>query len=52
MAAGAPLALIIIAGALVGGMRGQPIVGILVGVALGTVIAIAVWLGDRRRNRD
>lgn len=52
MAAGAPLALVIIAGALIGGIKGQPIIGILVGVATGVVIAVAVWLGDRRRNRD
>lgn len=52
MAAGAPLALIIMAGALIGSIKGQPTLGILVGVGVGAVIAVAVWLGDRRRNRD
>jgi len=47
IAAGAPLALIIIAGAIVGSIYGQPTIGILGGVAVGAVIAIGVWLKDR-----
>ena len=48
-AAGAILALTVIAGAIVGAARGQPTIGVLGGTALGTAIAILVWLVDRRR---
>ena len=47
VAAGAPLALLIMAGALIGSIYGQPTIGILIGVAVGAVIAIGVWLKDR-----
>jgi uncharacterized membrane protein (UPF0136 family) len=48
-AAGAPLALLTIAGAIIGGMLHQPLLGAVVGVATGIVIAVVVWLLDRRK---
>lgn len=48
-AAGAPLALSIIAGTIIGALLHQPSLGLVIGTAVGTLIAIAVWLGDRRR---
>lgn len=43
--------LAIIAGAIWGLSVGQPMLGILRGTGAGIVIAIAVWLIDRRRAR-
>lgn len=37
---GAPIALIIIAGVVIGGLLGQPSIGLLTGVALGVILAI------------
>lgn len=48
-AAGLPLALAILIGAAVGGVYGQPTIGLLVGTAVGVLGAIAVWLADRKR---
>lgn len=48
-AAGAPLALSILVGAIVGGIYGQPTIGLLIGFGVGAAIAVAVWLNDRRR---
>ncbi len=36
-----------ILGAVLGGFLGQPSIGLLVGLGLGTAIALAVWLTDR-----
>lgn len=44
---GAPLALLIIAGVIVGGLLGQPIIGFFVGLALGISVVIALWWRDR-----
>lgn len=44
IAGGAPLALSIIAGAVIGLVIGQPSLGILIGAAAGVAIALAVWL--------
>ena len=49
IAAGAILALAILVGTLVGGILGQPSIGVIAGVAVGAVIAIGVWIADRRR---
>ncbi len=49
-AAGAIIAITVIAGAIIGAVRGQPTIGVLAGTALGTAIAIIVWLVDRRRG--
>jgi ABC-type glucose/galactose transport system permease subunit len=48
-AAGAPLALLTVAGAIVGGVLHQPTLGVVIGVAIGIVIAVIVWLRDRSR---
>ncbi len=48
MAGGAPIALLTIAGAIVGGLMKQPVIGMLGGFGLGVVIAIVVWrMGPR-----
>lgn len=48
MGGGAPLALLLLAGVIIGGLLGQPTIGLLVGLALGIVAAIAVWrMGPR-----
>jgi len=48
MAGGAPLALLTILGAILGGLLfGQPTIGLLVGFGLGVLIAIAIWLRSR-----
>jgi len=44
MGGGAPLAALILLGTLVGLVFGQPSIGILAGLALGVVVAIAIWL--------
>jgi uncharacterized membrane protein (UPF0136 family) len=51
-AGGFLLALSIIAGTLIGGLMGQPSVGLLVGTAAGILIAVAIWLVDRARRGD
>ncbi|WP_181008302.1 hypothetical protein [Sphingomonas montanisoli] len=48
-AAGAILALTIVAGAFIGGRMHQPTIGIIVGTAIGAAITIGLWLYDRRR---
>lgn len=45
---GAPLAFLIIAGVIVGGLLGQPSVGLLVGTGLGIAIAVIAWRAARR----
>ena len=47
VAAGAPLALCLTAGAVIGAIYRQPTIGILVGLAVGVGIAVLVWLRDR-----
>jgi hypothetical protein len=48
-AAGAPLALSILAGAVIGGALHQPLIGAIVGTLAGIAFAVAVWLRDRRK---
>lgn len=48
-AAGAILALAIVAGAFIGGRMHQPSIGILVGAAIGVAVTVGLWLYDRRR---
>lgn len=49
LAGGAPLALSIIVGVIAGGLAGQPTVGFLAGLAVGIVIALAIWWPGRNR---
>ena len=46
-AAGAPLALCVLAGAIIGATQHQAMLGVLIGLAGGIAIAVAVWLRDR-----
>ena len=43
------LMLAIFAGAIAGVVVGQPSIGLLVGIGVGSVIAVGLWLSDRRR---
>lgn len=43
------LMLAIFVGAALGAVYGQPTIGVLAGVATGTVIAIVIWRRDRAR---
>lgn len=46
---GAFIALLIIVGTIAGGLMGQPSIGFLTGMGLGSMIALIMWLrsGDR-----
>jgi uncharacterized membrane protein (UPF0136 family) len=48
-AGGFLIAVAIMAGTIIGGLMGQPSIGLLAGTAIGVVVAIALWLVDRRR---
>jgi F0F1-type ATP synthase assembly protein I len=48
-AGGAILAGAILAGVIVGAILGQPSIGFLAGTGLGVLIALLIWLRDRRR---
>jgi hypothetical protein len=45
---GAPLALLTIAGTILGGLLGQASIGFLAGLGLGIVIAILLWVKGPR----
>lgn len=46
--AGAIIALTILGGTIIGGMMGQPSAGLLIGAGIGAIIALLLWLRDRR----
>lgn len=48
-AGGFIIAVAILAGTIVGGLKGQPSIGLLAGLGLGVAVAVAVWLRDRAR---
>lgn len=48
-AAGAIIALSLLAGTLIGIVFRQSSLGFLAGLALGTAVAVGLWLMDRRR---
>lgn len=45
---GAIIALLILAGVIIGGLLGQPSIGMLAGLAAGIAIAIFLWLRERK----
>lgn len=47
--AGIILAISPVAGAVIGGLMGQPSIGLLAGIAVGGAIAVAFWLLDKQR---
>ncbi len=49
-AGGFLLALCILVGALIGTVEREPSIGVIVGTAVGIVIAVALWLKDRMRT--
>jgi uncharacterized membrane protein len=49
-AAGALLALAILAGAIIGMVMHQPSAGVVGGVVVGAIVAVLYWLRDRRRK--
>lgn len=48
-AGGFLIAVAVMAGTIVGGLLGQPSIGLLAGLALGSAAAVALWLVDRRK---
>ncbi|HEY0043998.1 MAG TPA: hypothetical protein VGB62_05550 [Allosphingosinicella sp.] len=48
-AGGSILAISIIAGTVAGTIVNQPSIGVLVGTAAGVLLAVLVWLYDRKR---
>lgn len=46
--AGIALAILPLAGAFVGGLYGQPTIGLLIGLSLGVALALIMWWIDRR----
>lgn len=51
MAGGIFLAVLPIAGAWIGGRKGEPVIGLLAGLAAGIIAALIVW-GVDRLTRD
>lgn len=51
IAGGFLLFLLILGGLLLGIVFGSPISGVVIGTAAGVVVALLVWLTDRRRKR-
>lgn len=49
-AGGFLLAIAILVGTVVGGLKGQPTIGLLAGLAIGLVAAAALWLVDRQKR--
>ncbi|EQB07371.1 hypothetical protein L288_09705 [Sphingobium quisquiliarum P25] len=47
--AGAIIAFLILGGTIAGGLMGQPSAGLLAGAALGALIALLLWLRERRQ---
>jgi hypothetical protein len=45
------LTLLILAGLIAGVMIGNPMLGVLAGTAAGVVVALALWVIDRRKPR-
>lgn len=52
MAGGFFIAILTLIGAVVGGLQGQPSIGLLAGFAVGVMVAIALWLFDRAKGQS
>ena len=50
-AGGILLALSILAGTLIGTIKGQPSIGVLAGTGVGVLAALGLWLADRHRAK-
>lgn len=48
-AGGFIIAVAILAGTIIGGLKSQPSIGLLAGLGLGVLVAVAIWLKDRAR---
>ncbi|MCE7796096.1 hypothetical protein LWE61_05910 [Sphingobium sufflavum] len=46
---GAPIAILIVGGVIVGGLLGQPSIGLLAGVVLGIAVALIAWRAGTRK---
>ena len=51
LAGGFLLCIAVLAGALTGVFLGQPSIGFLVGIGVGLIVAVAIWLLDRRKRQ-
>jgi uncharacterized membrane protein (UPF0136 family) len=51
-AGGFIIAVAIMAGTIIGGLKGQPSIGLLAGLGIGVAVALAIWLKDRARRGD
>ncbi|WP_448502564.1 hypothetical protein [Sphingomonas sp.] len=49
-AGGAPLALLLLVGTIVGATFQQPAIGFFAGLGLGVALSLVIWLRDRRRD--
>jgi uncharacterized membrane protein (UPF0136 family) len=49
-AGGFLLAMCVLVGAVIGTVRGQPSVGVIAGIGVGVLVAVALWLKDRARG--
>jgi hypothetical protein len=47
--AGAILALTILGGTILGGLMGQPSIGLLAGTGLGIAVALLLWMKEREK---
>jgi uncharacterized protein YqgC (DUF456 family) len=50
LAGGIFIALGLLIGAIIGVFMDQPSAGAVIGMAIGTVIAVAIWIMDRKRR--
>lgn len=50
IAGGAPLALLLIVGTLLGAIFRQPAIGFFIGLSIGIAFCVVLWLRDRRHD--
>ena len=50
-AGGALLAASILVGAVIGSFRGEPSIGVLAGIGVGTALTLGLWWIEQRRHR-